>query len=216
MHAPPAPCAPPSTAPGRAPRAPRAVVAAAAMLAVGAGGAPARADDDTRYVQVKLDFLEPIVNRGVIARVDFGAGRHLAGLVLGAAGRVSEFDNAQFDQYDDETVVQAGVEYQYFLSRKRINSGFYVGGDLNYAHRRVVSKTTDEVVEDIPVFTPGGWLGWVWMPGGGEHFLVDLTIVHPRYNLGPIRKVEFETVEDPYEPENLFNFLGPWSVGWRF
>lgn len=194
----------------------RAMTFALTLVASGAMCATAQAQEDTSYLQVKVDFLEPIVNRGAVARLDYGTGHHLAGLVIGVGGRVSEFDNAQFDQYEDETVVLAGLEYQYFLSRRRPNSGFYVGGDVNYANRRVVSKTTDEVVKNIPVVTPGAWLGWVWMPGGGEHLLIDLTIVHPRYNLGPISEVPFETVAEPYEPQNLFNFLGPWTIGWRF
>ncbi|MBK9370628.1 MAG: hypothetical protein IPN01_30755 [Deltaproteobacteria bacterium] len=50
---------------------------------------------------------------------------------------MSEFDNAQFDSHEDETVAGwAGVPV--LLSRKRPNL-LYVGGDVNYANRRVVS-----------------------------------------------------------------------------
>jgi hypothetical protein len=175
-----------------------------------------RAQEPQRYWQVKADFLEPIVNRGFVARLDYGTGRQVLGLVLGAGGRVSEFDNAQFELYEDKTVFRAGLEYQYFLSGRKLNRGLYIGGDLEYASRSVFSNTSEESVENIPVVTPGAWLGWVWMPFKGKHVLIDLAIVHPRYNFGAIRKVEFETVPEPYEPENLFNFLGPWSVGWRF
>lgn len=166
------------------------------------------------YWQIKVDFLEPVVNLGGIVRVDHGIGHHAVGLVLGAGGRVSEFDNAQFEQYQDRTLVQAGVEYQYFLSKKK-DRGFFVGADAMFALHSVDSKSTAETVAGIPVFTPGAWLGWVWVPKG-NHLVIDLTIVHPRYNLGPIRSVAFKTVSEPYEPENLFNFLGPWSIGWRF
>jgi hypothetical protein len=168
------------------------------------------------YCQIKLDFLEPVVNQGFIARADLGFGRQLAGVFAGGAGKVSEFDNAQFETFEDKTVFLCGLEYQYFLRKKRVNSGFYVGGDVMYANRTVSSKVSDESVNGISVFTPGLWFGWTWLPFKNDHFLVDLTIIHPRYDFGRIKKVDFQSVEAAYEPENLLNFLGPWSVGWRF
>jgi hypothetical protein len=199
---------------------------AAALAAVGLvlapaahAQAPAAPPEDPAsgsYWQVKVDFLEPLVNRGAIVRADYGAGRHLVGLVAGAGGRVSEFDNAQFDQYQDTTTVQGGLEYQFFLRKAKMNRGLFVGADVMVASRTVSFKSSDESVRGIPIVTPGAWLGWVGVLGKGEHFVIDLTILHPRYNFGPIDRVEFETVSAPYEPEHLFNFLGPWSVGWRF
>ena len=171
---------------------------------------------DQATIQVKVDFLEPLVNQGVIVRADHIKSRHLGGLFLGGAGRVSEFDNAQYDTYQDETKWLIGIEYQYFLSREKVNRGFYVGADLMYANRVVSSKISSEASDPQHTFTPGVWFGWLWKPFESSGFIVDLTIVHPRYDFGSIKKVSFQTVPTPYEPENLLNFLGPWSIGWRF
>lgn len=175
-----------------------------------------QAQQTTSFWQVKVDFLEPVVNQGFIVRVDRGMNRHLAGIYAGGGGRVSEFDNAQFDTYQDRTVFLLGAEYQYFLSARRQNSGLYIGGDLMYANRRVDSKVSDESVSNLSAITPGLWFGWLWTPFKNDHFLVDLTILHPRYDFGSIRKVVFQSVPEPYEPQNLLNFLGPWTIGWRF
>lgn len=197
-----------------------ALAAAGLVLAPAAHAqAPAAPPEDqapASYWQVKVDFLEPVVNLGAIVRVDYGTGRHLVGLVAGAGGRVSMFDNAQFDQYQDSTTVQGGLEYKFFLRKAKMNRGLYLGADLMVASRTVSSKSSDESVKGIPVVTPGVGFGWLGVFGKGEHFVVDLAILHPRYNFGPIDRVEFETVSVPYKPQNLFAFLGPWSVGWRF
>lgn len=168
------------------------------------------------YWQAKVDFLEPAINQGFVARLDYGKGRHIIGLVGGLGGRVSEFDNEQFDTYQDITKYRLGLEYQYFLGKNKQNRGFYIGGDIDFASRTVESKISNESVKNIAVFTPGAWIGWVWKPFKKANFIVDLTILHPRYDLGNISKVTFQTVPQPYEPQNLFNFLGPWSIGWRF
>ena len=168
------------------------------------------------YWQAKVDFLEPLVNQGFVARFDYGKGRHLIGIVGGLGGRVSEFDNEQFDTYQDITKYRLGLEYQFFLSKNKQNRGFYIGGDIDFASRTVESKISNESVKNIAVFTPGAWFGFVWKPFQKANFIVDLTILHPRYNFGNIDKVIFQTVAEPYEPQNLFNFLGPWSIGWRF
>ncbi len=168
------------------------------------------------YWQAKVDFLEPLVNQSFVARFDFGKERHLIGLVAGFGGRVSEFDNQQFDTYQDKINYRLGFEYQYFLSKTKQNTGFYIGGDFDFASRSIESKSSNETVENIAVFTPGAWFGWVWKPFQKTNLIVDLTILHPRYDLGNISKVTFQTVPKPYEPQNLFNFLGPWSIGWRF
>lgn len=179
-------------------------------------GLKAQDAPEQNYWQVKVDFLEPIVNQGFVARFDYGKGRHLIGLVSGLGGRVSEFDNEQFDTYQDITKYRLGLEYQYFLSKNKQNRGFYIGGDIDFASRTVESKISNESVKNIAVFTPGAWFGWVWKPFKKANLIVDLTILHPRYDLGNISKVTFQTVSQPYEPQNLFNFLGPWSIGWRF
>ena len=36
------------------------------------------------YWQAKVDFLEPAINQGFVARLDYGKGRHLIGLVGGS------------------------------------------------------------------------------------------------------------------------------------
>lgn len=174
------------------------------------------AEDGSAYFQVKVDFLEPLINRSGVVRFDYGRNRHLMGLVVGAGGYISEFDNQQFDTYQDKTVYRAGIEYQYFLSQKKQNRGFFIGGDMEIGGRTIESKVSDESVENIPVFTPGAWLGYLWKPIKKADLYVDLTIIHPRYTMGNIKKVDFQTVPTPYEPQNLFNFLGPWSIGWRF
>jgi len=168
------------------------------------------------YWQAKVDFLEPLINQGFVARFNYGKGRHLIGLVGGLGGRVSEFDNEQFDTYEDITKYRLGLEYQYFLSESKQNRGFYIGGDFDFASRTVESKISNESVKNIAVFTPGAWFGWVWKPFKKANFIVDLTIFHPRYNFGNIDNVAFQTVAKTYQPKNLFNFLGPWSIGWRF
>lgn len=168
------------------------------------------------YWQAKVDFLEPIINQGFVVRLDYGKERHLIGLVGGFGGIVSEFDNKQFDTYQDKTIYRLGFEYQYFLSKSKQNRGFYLGGDLDFSSRTVESKISNESVNNIAVFTPGAWFGWVWKPFKKINFIVDLTILHPRYNFGNIDNVAFQTVAKPYQPKNLFNFLGPWSIGWRF
>ncbi len=168
------------------------------------------------YWQAKVDFLEPLVNQGFVARFDYGKGRHLIGLVGGLGGRVSEFDNEQFDTYQDITKYRLGLEYQFFLSKNKQNRGFYIGGDIDFASRTVESKISSESVENISVITPGVWIGYLWKPFKKANLIVDLTIIHPRYDLGNIDYVAFQTVAKPYEPQNLFNFLGPWSIGWRF
>ncbi len=177
-----------------------------------------KAQDEVKntYWQAKLDFLEPLVNQGFVARFDYGKGRHLIGLVGGLGGRVSEFDNEQFDTYQDKTNYRLGIEYQYFLSNNKQNRGFYIGGDIDFASRTVESKISNESVKNIAVFTPGAWFGWVWKPFKKANFILDLTILHPRYDFGNINNVAFQTVAKPYEPQILFNFLGPWSIGWRF
>ncbi|MEZ4771989.1 MAG: hypothetical protein R3D00_02325 [Bacteroidia bacterium] len=179
-------------------------------------GLYAQNEENATYWQAKIDFLEPLVNQGFVARLDYGFDRHLVGVVGGFGGRVSEFDNEQYDTYEDKTNYRIGLEYQYFLSKSKQNRGFYLGGDIDFASRTVESKITNESVENIAVFTPGVWFGWVWKPFKKANLILDLTILHPRYNLGSIDKVTFQTVADPYEPQNLFNFLGPWSIGWRF
>ncbi|MBK8548119.1 MAG: hypothetical protein IPL63_12340 [Saprospiraceae bacterium] len=168
------------------------------------------------YWQAKVDFLEPLVNQGFVARFDYGKGRHLIGIVGGLGGRVSEFDNEQFDTYQDITKYRLGLEYQFFLSKNKQNRGFYIGGDIDFASRTVESKISNESVKNIAVFTPGVWIGYLWKPFKKANLIVDLTIIHPRYDLGNIDYVAFQTVAKPYEPQNLFNFLGPWSIGWRF
>ncbi|HRI00584.1 MAG TPA: hypothetical protein PK006_05990 [Saprospiraceae bacterium] len=168
------------------------------------------------YWQAKVDFLEPIVNQGFIIRGDYGTNRHLFELFGGGLGKVSEFDNKQFETFEDKTNFLLGVGYQYFLSAKKQNRGFYVGGDVMFANRTVSSKVSSESVENISVFTPGVTFGWLWKPFKKADFIVDFTIVHPRYDFGDIKKVDFISVNTPYEPKNLFNFLGPWSIGWRF
>lgn len=178
--------------------------------------AAAQQTDKNTYWQVKVDFLEPVVNQGIVARLDYGKGRHLFGLAGGFGGRVSEFDNEQFDTYEDKMNYRLGIEYQFFLSRTKRNRGFYIGGDADFGNRTVESKITDESVKNIAVITPGVWFGWVWKPFKKANLIVDLTIIHPRYDFGDIKKVDFQTVSTPYEPQNLFNFLGPWSIGWRF
>lgn len=157
--------------------------------------AKAQNSDNNTYWQVKLDFLEPLVNQSAVARLDYGFNRHLVGLVGGVGGRISEFDNKQYDTYQDKINFRLGMEYQYFLSPMKMNRGFYVGGDLDFSSHTIESKITDESVENIAVFTPGLWFGWLWKP---------------------FKKVQLQTVPTPYEPENLFNFLGPWSIAWRF
>lgn len=102
------------------------------------------------------------------------------------------------------------------MSKSKQNRGFYVGADFNFASRTVESKISDESVENIAVVTPGIWVGWLWKPFEKANFYVDLTILHPRYDFGDIDKVVLQTVPEPYEPQNLLNFLGPWSIGWRF
>jgi len=185
-------------------------------LALISFSAAAQQTDKNTYWQVKVDFLEPVVNQGIVARLDYGKGRHLFGLAGGFGGRVSEFDNEQFDTYEDKMNYRLGIEYQYFLSRAKRNRGFYIGGDADFGNRTVESKITDESVKNIAVITPGVWFGWVWKPFKKANLIVDLTIIHPRYDFGDIKKVDFQTVSTPYEPQNLFNFLGPWSIGWRF
>lgn len=178
--------------------------------------AKAQTSNNSNYWQVKVDFLEPLINQSAVARLDYGFNRHIVGLVGGVGGRISEFDNDQYDTYQDKINYRLGVEYQYFLSRNKMNRGFYIGGDLDFSSHTIESKITDESVKNIAVFTPGLWFGWLWKPFKKADFYVDLTIAHPRYSLGDIEKVEFKTVPTPYEPQNLFNFLGPWSIGWRF
>lgn len=46
--------------------------------------------------------------------------------------------------------------------------------------------------------------------------MTTFSFIHLRYDFGRIKKVDFQSVEAAHEPENLLNFLGPWSVGWRF
>lgn len=176
----------------------------------------AQSSESNTYWQVKVDFLEPIVNQSIVARLDYGFGRHIVGLVGGFGGQISEFDNAQFDTYEDKINFRVGAEYQYFLSPKKQNRGFFVGGDIDFGTRTIESKVSSESVENIGVFTPGLWFGYLWKPFKKANLYVDLTIIHPRYTFGDIEKVEFQTNATPYEPENLFNFLGPWSIGWRF
>lgn len=173
-------------------------------------------DTKESYWQAKVDFLEPAINQTVVARFDYGTGQHLFGIVGGFGGRISEFDNKQFDTYQDKINYRLGFEYQYFLSAKKQNRGFYVGGDIEFGSRTIDSKVSSETVKNISVITPGAWFGYVWKPFKKANFIVDLTIIHPRYTLGDINKVDFITVQSPYEPKNLFNFLGPWSIGWRF
>ena len=171
---------------------------------------------EENYWQAKVDFLEPIVNQSIVARLDYGFGRHIVGLVGGFGGQISEFDNAQFDTYEDKINFRLGAEYQYFLSQRKQNRGFFVGGDIEFGTRTIESKVSSESVENISVFTPGLWVGYLWKPFKKANLYVDLTIIHPRYTFGDIKKVEFQTITTPYEPENLFNFLGPWSIAWRF
>lgn len=178
--------------------------------------AAAQRTDKRTYWQVKADFLEPLINQSAVARLDYGFGRHLLGLVGGAGGRISEFDNEQYDTYQDNINYRFGLEYQYFLSRKKANRGFYIGGDVDFSSHTIGSKITDESVDNIAVFTPGLWVGWLWKPFSNAGFVVDVTLAHPRYSFGDIQQVPFQTVPTPYEPANLFNFLGPWSIGWRF
>ena len=173
-------------------------------------------EEKTTYWQVKVDFLEPAINQSAVVRFDYGTGRHLFGLVGGFGGRISEFDNQQYDTYQDKIDYRFGLEYQYFLSKNKQNRGFYIGGDLELGSRTIGSKVSNESVENIVVFTPGAWFGYLWKPFKKANFIVDLTIIHPRYTFGKIDKVTFQTVAKPYEPQNLFNFLGPWSIGWRF
>jgi hypothetical protein len=173
-------------------------------------------NESDNYWQVKVDFLEPLINQSVVLRFDKGIHRHLFGLVGGFGGRISEYDNEQYATYQDKINYRLGVEYQYFLSRSKVNRGFYIGGDLDYSSHTIESKVTDESVKNIAVFTPGLWFGWMWKPFKNADFYIDLTIAHPRYSFGDIEKVEFNTVAKPYQPKNLFNFLGPWSIGWRF
>ena len=187
-----------------------------AMLTMFISVLNAQNEEQSNYWQVKIDFLEPLVNKSFVSRFDYGHGRHLIGFVVGLGGRVSEFDNQQFDTYQDITNYRLGLEYQYFLSKKKLNRGFYIGGDIDFASRTVESKISNESVENIAVFTPGVWFGWLWKPFKKANLIVDFTIIHPRYNLGSIDKVGFQSVAEPYEPQNLFNFLGPWSIGWRF
>ncbi len=99
------------------------------------------------YWQAKVDFLEPLVNQGFVARFDYGKGRHLIGIVGGLGGRVSEFDNEQFDTYQDITKYRLGLEYQFFLSKNKQNRGFYIGGDIDFASRTVESKISNESVK---------------------------------------------------------------------
>jgi hypothetical protein len=179
-------------------------------------GVYAQNEEKLTYWQVKVDFLEPLINQGFVARLDYGFDRHLVGVVGGFGGRISEFDNEQYDTYQDKINFRLGIEYQYFLSKSKINRGFYIGGDFDYSSHTIESKISNESVENISVFTPGVWFGWVWKPFKKGNFIMDLTILHPRYTLGNIDKVTFQTVANPYEPQNLFNFLGPWSIGWRF
>ncbi len=176
----------------------------------------AQEEPKKNYWQVKVDFLEPLVNKTVVARADFGMNRHLIGLVGGFGGNISEFDNKQFDTFQDKINYRIGLEYQFFLSKIKQNRGFYLGADCEYGSRTIESKVSNESVKDISVLTPGLWFGYLWKPFKKANFLVDLTIIHPRYTFGSIKKVDFQTVAKPYEPENLFNFLGPWSIGWRF
>ncbi len=186
------------------------------VIALISFSATAQQADKNTYWQVKVDFLEPLINQSAVARLDYGFNRHLLGLVGGVGGRISEFDNEQYDIYEDKINYRVGLEYQYFLSANKINRGFYIGGDLDFSSHTIESKITDESVENIAVFTPGLWVGWLWKPFKKADFYVDLTIAHPRYAFGDIEKVDFQTVPTPYEPQNLFNFLGPWSIGWRF
>jgi hypothetical protein len=173
-------------------------------------------DAKEHYWQLKADFLEPIVNQSAVLRVDYGKKQHLIGLVGGFGGRVSEFDNVQFDTYEEKMNYRLGLEYQYFLSKKKQNRGFYIGGEVSFSSRTVESKISNESVKNIATVTPGAWFGWLWKPFKKANFIIDFTIIHPRYSFGKIDKVAFQTVAEPYEPENLFNFLGPWSIGWRF
>lgn len=169
------------------------------------------------YWQLKVDFLEPIINQSFVARIDYGVRRQLFGLVGGVGGRISEFDNRQYDIYQDKIVYRIGMEYQYFLSQQKINRGFYFGGDIDLANHTIESKRTNESVENILVVTPGLWIGWLWKPFKKVDLFIDLAILHPRYSFGKkIEQVDFTTVNTPYTPENLFNFLGPWSIAWRF
>ncbi len=168
------------------------------------------------FWQAKVDFLEPIVNKSAVARIDYGFDRHIVGLVGGFGGHISEFDNKQYDTYQDKINYRLGIEYQYFLSKNKLNRGFYLGADFEYGSHTVESKISSESVNDLSVVTPGLWFGYLWKPFKRVNLLVDLTIIHPRYTLGSLNKVEFQTVAQPYEPQNLFNFLGPWSIGWRF
>ena len=168
------------------------------------------------YWQAKIDFLEPVVNKSVVARIDYGFDRHTVGIVGGFGGNISEFDNRQFDIYLDKINYRLGIEYQYFLTKSKLNRGFYLGADVEYGSRTIESKISKESVKDISVVTPGLWFGYLWKPFKKVNLLVDLTIIHPRYTFGSLKKVEFQSVVEPYEPENLFNFLGPWSIGWRF
>jgi len=168
------------------------------------------------YWQAKVDFLEPVINQSVVGRLDYGFKRNLLGLVVGVGGRISEFDNQQYDTYQDKINYRLGAEYQYFLSKEKMNRGFYIGGDLDFSSHTIESKVSDESVKNIAVFTPGLWFGWMWKPIKKADLYIDLTIAHPRYSFGNIEKVTFNTVAKPYVPQNLFNFLGPWSIGWRF
>ncbi len=179
-------------------------------------GLKAQDAPEQNYWQVKVDFLEPVINQSVVGRLDYGFKRNLLGLVVGVGGRISEFDNQQYDTYQDKINYRLGAEYQYFLSKEKMNRGFYIGGDLDFSSHTIESKVSDESVKNIAVFTPGLWFGWMWKPIKKADLYIDLTIAHPRYSFGNIEKVTFNTVEKPYEPQNLFNFLGPWSIGWRF
>lgn len=146
-------------------------------------------DTKESYWQAKVDFLEPLVNKSFIARLNYGKGRHLVGLVGGGGGNISEFDNKQFDTYQDKINYRLGLEYQYFLSAKKQNRGFYIGGDIDFGSRTIESKVSNESVENIAVFTPGAWVGFLWKPIKKANLIVDLTIIHPRYTLGKIDKL---------------------------
>jgi len=170
-------------------------------------------DTKNAYWQIKADFLEPAINQTVIVRLDYGIGRHLFGLVGGGGGRINCTDNKQFDTYQDKINYRLGLEYQYFLSMNKQNRGFYVGGDFELGSRTVESKISNESVQNISVFTPGVWFGYLCRPLKNANLYVDLSIVNPRYTFGKIETVSFQSVSKPCKPENLFNFLGPCSIG---
>lgn len=77
----------------------------------------AQENTENSYWQAKIDFLEPLVNKSVVARVDYGFKRHVVGLFGGYGGNISEFDNEQFDTYQDNINFRIGIEYQYFISK---------------------------------------------------------------------------------------------------